>query len=93
MILDILTVLFFVLGFALVLWMVGERRRDILHGPYLTRPRMLRENARASKLKEAASQPIAGMPSADDIDEQLTRIVREIEEETNLSEGLKAKGK
>ena len=77
MILDILTVLFFVLGFALVLWMVGERRRDILHGPYLTRPRMLRENARASKLKEAASQPIAGIPPADDIDEQLTRIVRE----------------
>src|SRR5947207_12820423 len=27
MILDILTVLFFVLGFALILWMVGERRR------------------------------------------------------------------
>jgi hypothetical protein len=31
MILDILTVLFFVLGFALILWMVGERRRDVLH--------------------------------------------------------------
>jgi hypothetical protein len=27
MILDILTVLFFVLGFALILWLVGERRR------------------------------------------------------------------
>jgi hypothetical protein len=36
MILDILTVLFFVLGFALILWMVGERRRDVLHGPYVT---------------------------------------------------------
>jgi len=32
MILDILVVLFFVLGFALILWMIGERRRDVLHG-------------------------------------------------------------
>jgi hypothetical protein len=37
MILDILTVLFFVLGFALIWWMVGERRRDVLHGPYVTK--------------------------------------------------------
>ncbi len=37
MILDILTVLFFVLGFVLVLWMIGERRRDVLHGPYVTK--------------------------------------------------------
>jgi hypothetical protein len=37
MILDILTVLFFVLGFVLVLEMIGERRRDVLHGPYVTR--------------------------------------------------------
>jgi hypothetical protein len=39
MILDILTVLFFVLGFALILWMVRERRRDVLHGRYLTKKR------------------------------------------------------
>jgi len=31
MILDILTVLFSVLGFALILWMVWERRGDVLH--------------------------------------------------------------
>ena len=37
MILNILTVLFFVLGFVLVLWMIGERRRDVLHGPYVTK--------------------------------------------------------
>jgi len=37
MILDILTVLFFVLGFVLVLWMIGERRRDVVHGPYVTK--------------------------------------------------------
>jgi hypothetical protein len=37
MILDILTVLLFVLGFALILWMAVERRRDVLHGPYVTK--------------------------------------------------------
>src|SRR5258705_10137843 len=37
MVLDILTVLFFVLGFALILCMVGKRRRDVLHGPYVTK--------------------------------------------------------
>jgi hypothetical protein len=37
MILDILTILFFVLGSVLVLWMIGERRRDVLHGPYMTK--------------------------------------------------------
>jgi fumarate reductase subunit D len=42
MILDILTVLFFVLGFALILWMAAERRRDVLHGPYVTKPRRAR---------------------------------------------------
>jgi hypothetical protein len=40
MILDILTVLFFVLGFALILWMVWERQRDVLHGPYVTKSGM-----------------------------------------------------
>jgi hypothetical protein len=37
MILDILTVLFFVLGFVLLLSMIAERRRDVLHGPYVTK--------------------------------------------------------
>ena len=40
MILDTLTVLFFVLGFFLILWMIRQRRRDVLYGPYVTkRPR------------------------------------------------------
>jgi hypothetical protein len=38
MILDILTVLFFVLGFALLFWIIGERRRDVLH--YVTKSAM-----------------------------------------------------
>ena len=37
MILDILTVLFFVLGFVLLLSMIAKRRRDVLHGPYVTK--------------------------------------------------------
>jgi hypothetical protein len=37
MILDIFTVLFFVLGFFLILWMIGQRRRDVLYGPYVSR--------------------------------------------------------
>jgi hypothetical protein len=37
MIIDILTVLFFVLGFFLILWMIGQRRRDVLYGPYVTK--------------------------------------------------------
>jgi len=43
MFLDILTVLFFVLGFALISWMIVERRRDVLHGPYVTKLRTARE--------------------------------------------------
>jgi hypothetical protein len=37
MILDILTVLFFVSGFVFILMMIAERRRDVLHGPYVTK--------------------------------------------------------
>lgn len=39
MILDILTGLFLVSGFLLVLRMFVERRRDVLHGPYVTKER------------------------------------------------------
>jgi hypothetical protein len=38
MILDFLTVLFFVAGLLLIYRMVRRRRRDVLHGKYLTRP-------------------------------------------------------
>jgi hypothetical protein len=34
---DILTVLFFVSGFLLILIMIAERRRDVLHGRYVTK--------------------------------------------------------
>jgi hypothetical protein len=73
MILDILTVLLFVLGFALILWMVGERRRDVLHGPYVTKPRMARRNIHAGRLEGANAV------------DQLSRIVRDIEGESEMS--------
>ena len=37
MILDILTVLFLVSGFLLLCSMIAKRRRDVLHGPYVTK--------------------------------------------------------
>jgi hypothetical protein len=73
MILDILTVVLFVLGFALIFWMVGERRRDVLHGPYVTKPRMLRENIHDGKLEGANA-----------VDE-LSCVVCDIEGESEMS--------
>jgi hypothetical protein len=61
------------LGFALILWMVGKRRRDVLHGPYVTKPRMARGNIHAGKLEGANA-----------VDE-LSRIVRDIEGESEMS--------
>jgi hypothetical protein len=60
MILDILTVLFFVLGFAFILWMVGERRRDVLH--YVTKSRAARGDVRDDRLDRlvARSDPVRG---------------------------------
>ena len=57
----------------LILWMVGERRRDVLHGPYVTKPRMARGNIHAGKLEGANA-----------VDE-LARIVRDIEGESEMS--------
>jgi hypothetical protein len=37
MILYILTASFLVSGFILILIMIAERRRDVLHGPYMTK--------------------------------------------------------
>src|SRR5467141_385910 len=54
MILDILTVLFFVLGFALILWMVGERRRDVLH--YVTKSRAARGDVRDDRLDRVVAR-------------------------------------
>ena len=65
MILDILTVLFFVLGFALILWMVGERRRDVLHGPYVTKSGMAPGDVSDDRIDRMATrkQPSSVTPS------------------------------
>jgi hypothetical protein len=59
MILDILSVLFFVLGFALILWMIGERRRDVLHGLSkrgMKQSDLYRQNAENCMLMAEAAQ-------------------------------------
>jgi hypothetical protein len=90
MILDILTVLFFVLGFALLMWMIGERRRDVLHGPYVTKWRA-RSGARDDRRhRMAAREPPNEMSNVAD---ELSRVARDIERDTNSSEEPKAKGK
>jgi hypothetical protein len=96
MILDILTVLFFVLGFALILWMVGERRRDVLHGPYVTKSSMARGNIHAGRLEGLAAreQPSQSSvtPSMPNVAGELSRIVREIEQDADLRGGQRRSG-
>jgi hypothetical protein len=86
MILDILTVLLFVLGFVLLLWMIGERRRDVIHGPYVTESTTARGDVDDGGLERA---PTKSVPTPDVADE-LSRIAREIiEEEANSTEAPK----
>ena len=59
MILDILVVLFFVLGFALILWIIGERRRDVLHSLSkrgMKQSDLYRQNAENCMLMAEAAQ-------------------------------------
>ncbi len=69
MILDILTLLFFVLGFALILWMVRERRRDVLHGPYVTKSGMAPGDVRDDRIDRVAAreQPSSVTPSISNV--------------------------
>jgi hypothetical protein len=83
MILDILTVLFLVLGFALLFWMIGERRRDVLH--YVTKP----SRARAT-MPDSSGQVTSGQPAAADLRAQTSlakqsRVVRSTEGESEMS--------
>jgi hypothetical protein len=70
MIVDILTVLFFVLGFALLFWMKGERRRDVLH--YVTKP----SGARPTMPADLRAQTSLT---------KLSRVVRHTEGESGIS--------
>lgn len=91
MILDIFTILFFVLGFALIFWMIGERHRDVLHGPYLTKPTGSRgRGPEFAPALEPMQQSIV-MPAAPNVVDELSRIVLEIGEAAKSSDGPKRK--
>ena len=81
MILDILTVMFLIGSCALLACMFWERRRDVLHGPYVTR-----EDVRPRKEAKRPVQP------PQDALEEISRIVRNIDIDSN-NDGQKAKGK
>src|SRR5258705_1222733 len=88
MILDILTVLFLVLGFALLFWMIGERRRDVLH--YVTEP----SRARAA-MPDSSGHVTSGQPAAADLRAQtsltkLPRVARYTEGESEMSKRVGA---
>ena len=65
MILDILTVLLFVLDFALILWMVG----DVLHGPYVTKSGMAPVDVSDDRIDRMATrkQPSSVTPSISNV--------------------------
>lgn len=80
MILDILTVLFFIGGCTLTACMIWERRRDVLHGRY-----MIREDIRPT---EEAKRPIS---APQDALEELSLIVRNIDLDATEEQKGKAK--
>lgn len=82
MILDILTVSFFIGGCVLIACLIWERRRDVLHRRYVKR-----ENIRP---REEAKRPIL---APQDALEELSRIVRSIDLDANATEEQKGKAK
>ena len=83
MIVDILTVLFLVLGFALLFLMMEERRRDVLH--YVTEP----IRARAT-MSDSSGHVTSGQAAAADLRAQtsltkLPRVARYTEGESEMS--------
>jgi Bacterial RNA polymerase, alpha chain C terminal domain len=85
MILDILTALFFVGGFVLILMLISERRRDVLHGPYLAKER----SDRGSEITATMYDPDPNFP-----DDTLIEIVRfpTVLRNSLMSSGLKTIG-
>jgi DNA-directed RNA polymerase alpha subunit len=85
MILDILTALFFVGGFVLILMMISERRRDVLHEPYVAKER----SRRGSEIAATMYDPNPNLP-----DDTLIEIVRfpTVLRNALMSSGLKTIG-
>ena len=78
MILDILTVLFFVLGFVLVLWMIGERRRDVLHGPYVTKEVAMNLVGVPYRGDSSSSAERSNEQKRDEYDRKVSRSIKRI---------------
>ena len=85
MILDILTVLFFVAAFVLILIMISKRRRDVLRGPYVTKER----SGGGSEITATMYDPDPNLP-----DDTLIEIVRfpTVLRNALMSSGLKTIG-
>jgi hypothetical protein len=73
MILDILTVLFLVLGFALIFWIVWERRGDVLH--------------RVAARKRASEMPSSMSNVADEPSRVVSDIKRDTQSSEEPKEG------
>ena len=78
MILDILTVLFFVLGFVLVLWMIGERRRDVLHGPHVTKEVAMNLVGVPYRGDSSSSAERSNEQKRDEYDRKVSRSIKRI---------------
>ena len=82
MIVDILTVLFLVLGFALLFWMIGKRRHDVLH--YVTEPSRARATMPDSSGHVTSGQPAADLRAQTSLT-KLPRVARYTEGESEMS--------
>jgi hypothetical protein len=72
--------------------MVGERRRDVLH--YVPKSRAARGDVRDDRLDRvvARKRPSERRSSTSNAADELSRVVRDIERDTNSSGQPKAKG-
>src|SRR5258707_1934689 len=82
MIVDILTVLFLVVGFALLFWMIGKRRRDVLL--YVTEPSRARATMPDSSGHVTSGQPAADLRAQTSLT-KLPRVARYTEGESEMS--------
>jgi hypothetical protein len=79
MILDILTILFLVSGWVLILIMILERRRDVLHGPSIkNNSKKARTNLPAWNRNLAATR---SAPNVESTSDEYTHLVQGIEAE------------
>jgi hypothetical protein len=83
MVLDLLTILFLVLGWVLIVIMVFERRRDVLHGPSINRLKNTQTNPPASHQNLAVRRSVPD--ASDEYDHLLRGIQSEVERQKQMS--------